>query len=933
MQTLLHPKWILLVNTVPILLALLFFGYQFQLIESFLNTDSIKLWRAVGLYSIGLLLLTGIIGYVHKQHNKSLSYLYAILVLLAYIFFLFFLDASQYKLIPRQVARWRLIGNTSTYVTTALMPTLAHALLILIIKLTPNHKESSAWQNFFGSLSIPLLWYFFLQLALPFWQFNARHLAHYNLKYVIGLPACVAFIFFLGRCFYIAVRKSTEGRYLDKSHLLLLFTIIFPIIGLLLSQPISCFGDFRSGWFFGLATLNGILLCWEASPLPKLRLTVFVGRCALLTFSLYFFIVFLPYLPFSVAAILIFGVGILMITPIILIVLHLKAIKEDIYFLSTHYSHKMLYTLAVAAFMIIPTGVTLNYAWHKHNLHQALDYVYHSNYAAANTVNKNHLQKTIKSIRASKRNSFLFENNNTPFLSAYYNWLVLDHLTISTEKIDKLESIFLGINKEIKPWQRPRPAPQPTKGIDLTSYKVHSRYDPDQDAYRSWVDLELTNYSHSRFGEYATTLDLPTGAWICDYYLYVGDRKDFGLLTEKRAAKWIYSTIRNINRDPGILYYLGGNKIRFKVFPFAKDEVRKTGFEILHKEPFVLEIDGQQKQLGERHKRTSSGYENDDVLYVTAAQKKELNFTARTPYFHFIIDASRDQNIEPHINNIKNLCHQHRLSTTNCKVTFANTDQTTLGLDAIDTWQTVLETFDRKGGFFLDRAIKKTFYDAYQEHTSTYPIVIVLSDKTDDKIAITDTEDWDFAYPEGTTYYKLDNDASLLRQIGIRGDTMLYTNPLCLLEEQLVREYIMEDGSHRYLADNNQGSILLKRDHLKITDEQIAEKSWASGLLLQAKHQSHILHPELVHSEWTSVVRQSLRSRVMTPLTSYIVLETEAQKQRLLKKQKEILAGHKGLDADNQVRNMSEPPLWLMLLFIFSFLAFMEWNKRSNQLV
>ena len=66
----------------------------------------------------------------------------------------------------------------------------------------------------------------------------------------------------------------------------------------------------------------------------------------------------------------------------------------------------------------------------------------------------------------------------------------------------------------------------------------------------------------------------------------------------------------------------------------------------------------------------------------------------------------------------------------------------------------------------------------------------------------------------------------------------------------------------------------------------------------------------------------------MTPLTSYIVLETEEQKQRLLAKQKQMLAGHKALDADNQIQNMSEPPLWLITLLLFLFLCIKELKQR-----
>lgn len=106
---------------------------------------------------------------------------------------------------------------------------------------------------------------------------------------------------------------------------------------------------------------------------------------------------------------------------------------------------------------------------------------------------------------------------------------------------------------------------------------------------------------------------------------------------------WIFSQIRNENRDPGILYYLTGNKVALRVFPFAKDEVRKTGIEFLHKEPIQLNIDGNVLELGNDEETMYENIKTENVAYVSARQKQQLNWVKREPYFHFLVDVSKEQ--------------------------------------------------------------------------------------------------------------------------------------------------------------------------------------------------------------------------------------------------------------------------------------------------
>jgi hypothetical protein len=77
--------------------------------------------------------------------------------------------------------------------------------------------------------------------------------------------------------------------------------------------------------------------------------------------------------------------------------------------------------------------------------------------------------------------------------------------------------------------------------VKITKTNTTSIYDSTEGAWLSWIDLELTNKSDNAFSEYATTIDLPEGCFISDYYLYVGNKKEMGILAEKKSAMWVFS--------------------------------------------------------------------------------------------------------------------------------------------------------------------------------------------------------------------------------------------------------------------------------------------------------------------------------------------------------------------------------------------------------
>ncbi|RZK47864.1 MAG: MSEP-CTERM sorting domain-containing protein, partial [Hymenobacter sp.] len=364
------------------------------------------------------------------------------------------------------------------------------------------------------------------------------------------------------------------------------------------------FGNFNTPWFYALAVLNGVLLCVPAPAQPGGRLALLGARSVLLGYTLYFFLVFLPFLPLSLLAVIAIGTGFLMLTPLVLLVVHLRILADDVAAVRGHFAGWVPRAVLVGGAAVLPLLLTADYYHARQTLHAALAYVYTPDYAKTYDLDAASLARTLATVREHKdRNRDLIMGSQQPFLSTYFNWLVLDNLLLSESKLTTLESVFgTGLNR-LNNWQsdgfaRTAPAPTPAALRHLTA---RSTYDARQQAWVSWVDVEVGNVNPAQLaGEYRTTFALPAGCWVSDYYLDIDGRREPGILAEKKAADWVYTQIvhQNDRRDPGLLAYAGPDQLRLQVYPVVGSTPRRTGVQITHKEPVELLIDGQKVALG-----------------------------------------------------------------------------------------------------------------------------------------------------------------------------------------------------------------------------------------------------------------------------------------------------------------------------------------------
>lgn len=938
MRNLLNPKWLFVINTLPlVVLFFLCFG-QFNIIKTLLEESSIQLWKSFGL-SLGFLgLLNFAYAFYLTLKKKNVSVWFGLIALLCYIPFIYLYGYHLDKIIPFSIPQWMVSGNIFLYVGTFLMPTLAYSLFVLVSHFTPENKEHKAWVNFLVAIGIPIASYLFTQIILPLWQPFDRDFSVHAMV-ILVITTTLVFLFFLIRGIFILATKKAEVWQKYQLAWKIPIAIVLPLIGLAVNNghlfnnfgpsDSGIFGDFNNVWFYTLAIVNGILVCLPNLENKLYRLIVFIGRSITFAYTLYFFLVFLPFLPLSVIAIIAVGTGFLMLTPLLLFVIHINELSKDFTYLATQISKKLIIGISLLGFLIIPIFITTTFLKDKSVLNETLSYLYTPDYSKQYDIDKVSLQKTLNVIKSHKdhRDSRggIF-GNGIPYLSSYFNWLVMDNLTLSDSKINTIEKIFFGT----QPFEL-RPENIQNDNVQISNISTNSTYDKTQKAWKSWVDLEITNKSgNSWFSEYATTINLPEGCWISDYYLYVGDVKEPGILAEKKSAMWIFSQIRNENRDPGILYYLTGNKVDFRVFPFAKDEVRKTGIEFLHKEPITLNIDNNIVELGNKEETIYENIETENLVYVSTEQKQNLKYVKREPYFHFLVDASKNQNSNSteFIKRIEQILAENKPLSENAKISFVNSYVTTTKI--YKDWKEQYKNQNFEGGFYLDRAIRTTLFNAYQDKSKTYPVVVVVTDSIQNANIDKDFADLKFTFPESDLFFNLDKKGDLKEH-------SLTENPIKELPEILrecmfcetVLEYKLPDNSIAYLTNNNEPSIILKKDIFEVSESEIKETNWQSALTMQGQWSSQILHPEISDKEWLNMVKYSFISKVMTPVTSYLVVENEAQKAMLKKKQEQVLSGNKSLDLGEDAQRMSEPSLIILTILLSIVIWYREKRKRQ----
>ncbi|MDX2304793.1 MAG: MSEP-CTERM sorting domain-containing protein [Microscillaceae bacterium] len=938
MKKLFSPYWIIFSVSIPQIVLFSLYLATYRVIGSLLAEENLSYWLVYGsiLGVIWLIFSTYAVYSIYCKHQ--IHPLYAFLVFLFYVPFLYAYMYDSHRIIPWSIPEWMLFqGDVITYMYTFLMPALFHALWMLVLYSVPRNKEHQALQNFFGALAIPLIWYLIFVIVFPLMQGGESGLFARHFTAVLFISSTIVFLFLIFRFLYILSSRYPRIWVDYEIFWRILITIIFPLVGLWLNNKSFdfAFGDFSDEIFYILAFINGVLLCLPSVQVVFPRYLIFIARSITFPYIIYFLLVFLPYLPLSIPAIIAFGTGFLILTPLAVMIIQSWILSEDYLFLKRFIGNFWLSASFVAALAVLPGIVLYSYQQDKNHLHLALNHVYEANYQpnAQKNIKLRRILRTLDNIKKAKtngRNNFGFSLNYKPYLSNIYQSWVLENLTLSDAKIQTLERVFVGESN----YQSPRSLflPTPSDSVMIDSVYVDSKFDSLAQSWTSWVHLEIRNQTAAQ-QEYACRFDLPVGAWIGNYYLQIENKKEYGILAEKKAAVWVYEQIVGQRRDPGILYYLSGNRVQFRVFPFAPRGTRYTGIELIHKEPLHFEIGGQKIQLGQTLSKQTlqESIKADNIYYIPTALKNRLPLVKRKPYYHFIVDCSMHQKSSDQVilGKIQNLLEKKLIAASEAKISLVNHQYRAYNF--ADNWGRAYRRQRGQGGFFLEYALKSILLENYQQPDDKYPILVVISDALNQAVFTEGMGDFRMTYPELNNFYSLENQG-VLREFSLFEELVIRDAPIVnQLAEPVVRAFPNARKPIAFLPNNLEPALVIENPNHLYKGQSLEGKSWENALILAGMSQCLVFNPYQSEERWLPTVKNSFRTKIMSPQTSYLSVENEAQKQALLEKQKQTLSAKKSLDAGEETR-MSEPSLFWMiflLLGVFLYRLFIRKNQKT----
>ena len=926
MRNLYKPLSILLSVTLPQVWMIGLFGRIFWILHTELTEKQTVYWIVFGSTLALACLGFTVYSILRWRHKEELPVQIVYLIFAFYFCFLTVYLFLYTEIIPSTIPEYMFMGvSPSITVLTLTMPALAYGMLMITERIVERFQIKSILKPFLFMIGIPIFWYLLIHLIIKIENHISVNVFQ-NIMPIIFIVSSAAFIFLFVSIIYVLLKRKSNLWY----QYIGIIVFLGSFMGLALNQSLdNLFGDFSHvGFYLCNIAVTGIIMIPQVAN-QRLRLLVFSIKGCLLIYSLYFFIVFLPYVPLSLVGIVVFGLGILLLMPILLLFLHVHSLRIDYKYLQQFYKKKNIIGLILLQLLVIPVIFGIFVQQDQANLDRALRYTYQRSYQEETSpkINTRGIKRALSTIKHmngnnQRGNNFFTVTSSTPYLTSLYHYYVLDNLSISPNKVKRLENIFFG---EYEEGEVPVSIdPQIDIDVQINKIKSETVYEADQQVYKSWIHFELENTADN-LSEFYTTFKIPEGCIISNYYLYVEDEKKYGMIADKRAANWIYEQNKIRNRDPGVLTYLPGNEIEFKIFPFLEKEIRKTGIELLHPTSMDLTISGELVSLQTSDpmpKSKQATYFNihPQIQYVTKEMKTNLTKMTRNPKYYFILDYSKgnEKNTEFYIQSVKDFIANQGIHADVSEIIGVNFEENRVVYQ--EDWEKNLQDISIKGGFYPDYTIKRILYEHYSNHLEEQPIFLLVTNAIEKAILTENFADFRFMNPEGLQYYHLTEELGLMQYALQVPFSYEGGRTVSKMTEIPVIVWRGENGRDFYLPDDGQDSIILKENKYEVAENEISVSGWENGILLQAMYRDYLLYPEQHFEKSLSIVKRSIMSDIMSPLTSFIVLENKAQEKVMLEKQKQILATQKPLDIGD-LTEMQEPSILIIAFLIMGFLV------------
>lgn len=322
-----------------------------------------------------------------------------------------------------------------------------------------------------------------------------------------------------------------------------LATLVFPLGGLILNIYIPFPYNFQSPlcYLFTILTAATLLLP-DQKGVAGILLTF--ARWATFPFTLYFCIVFLPFMLLALPGLLVFGAGIFLLAPAFLMSVHVPTLKRTLKS-SIHPIQTLL--IALAGFALLPTIFFLSVERDRAEVQPLIEAIAHPNTTTDDLLPTD--EATARRITTDL--AYFNSDRGLPLLTAYRNFRLYKGMSPKAEVLNALcARLEVDSNGE--------PFPSFTNRSFTSNIRFENK-EPLATEVRGvgtcQLTIALTLPALKDVEEFRAPIHLDDGVWVTGLRLKMPNNGPWhdGLLCDRRAATWVYERLTARSLDPALL--------------------------------------------------------------------------------------------------------------------------------------------------------------------------------------------------------------------------------------------------------------------------------------------------------------------------------------------------------------------------------------------
>lgn len=918
------------------------------LIRGEANEQELNTAMAMLCFELTIILVSAALYWLSSKEKLQIGWKVTSVSLIAHASYMWLFIVNVGNMIPDSIQPWILSEeNVRRWNITLFMPGAFLSLYALSQYFFSSIRGSkSSLIVFLAVISMPVAWYLLVSLMQPAWK------GQYT---VVGniIVATFVVVAFLGTVIHLLNKflyKLTSPELVEEHYAIVaLLGFAAPLSGLALNYTIPFPADFQSTGVYLLTVLNGLVLVVKPNESRFVSIRLFL-RCMVFPFIFYFFFVFLPFLPLSVMAILAVGLGFLMLTPLALGLYQTRITLMDYNFCKLSIGQPKAILISVLGLLVLPSYFLIEAMSDKRALDSSMEYFY-SHDISGQILSESQLARSAEAlVQLRDRKSDI----QLPYVSGFYNAVVFGNLVLSDKKISRMYKLLTNdalpeINVSIfgsrgQGRRRFRGGGlEPNRDVTISSIEWLST----SAVGKATTRLTLQNSSDDTHSLYVGQIDLPEGVFVSGLRLKIEGEWVSGRIFDRKTALWVFQKITEVRRDPALLYYQSPTRAELRVYPFPSAGVREVEIDF----EFHMGMDSK-IAIAEQQVDLNPSVDSPSVLTqrgktIVSGNMSDLAFQ-REPYIHFVLDYSRQSKTDTkdYVSAIVQISEE--LDISELRVTAANIGISESGaqgmLDITDPVRIARYIEDiqlrEAGGLWVQQAIAKEILiisEGINEDTfNRTPVFVVVGGKHSFDSKDVSLDAWSWLIPDLAIWYSYTNNKLHKHEIQT-GKLNLHDS-----NSELSSVIALKQGSRISILSADKSSIYESIDDSEISVFEPSKNQFTTVSMTSESRQENLrwpdyadswvkwrrtnLNPSIVEAQRSAMLKTSREQGLLLPPTSFIVVESPSQWEILMRKEKQSLSNHSGLDFEDE-QQTPEPPWWLLLAGLLVFLYFRD-RKR-----